>query len=512
MDSESKLDRRELLKSVGLTAVTVGVTGAFSSALADESAQQPKAWWSLVEAVQAVRDGLASSLELTELMLERIRVLDGGASGLHSYLTVMADQALAAAQQADEDLRLGKKLGILHGVPVAVKDLCETQGVKTTAGCAVLSDNLPAADSTVVAKLREAGAIILGKLNLTEGAMTGYSPAFPVPVNPWNRDVWPGGSSSGSGIAAAAGLAYGTIGTDTGGSIRYPSACCGVVGLKPTWGRVSRFGVFPLAETLDHVGPIARCTKDCALLLEAIAGRDPLDVTSLPGGPPSIAAELGKGIGDLTLGWDESFAHDDVSPDLAEAVTAAVGTLADCGAQIRHVQVPNLSGFGKAWNTICAAEAVAAHARFYPTRRSEYGTFFREWLDFGSTISTSDYVRALVERHKCTGLLRALFHDNDIDILVVPTQEGPPPPVSEQSQFVHGSIDPLLFAGTWVRFTAVHDFSGAPTLSLPCGFNDAGLPLSVQLVGRHGREDSICRVGHAFEQTTDYHTRHPRLN
>jgi amidase len=245
-------------------------------------------------------------------------------------------------------------------------------------------------------------------------------------------------------------------------------------------------------------------------MLEAIAGHDPKDATSLPGGAPSITAELEKGAKGVRLGWDEKFAAEGVTPDLAMAVNSAVKQLADLGATIKNVQVPDLSRFGKAWNTICSAEAVVAHAQYYPNRRAEYGTFFCEWLDYGSRVSTADYIRALRERNECVGMLNKLFQENEIDVLVAPTQEGPPPPVTEQSQFVHGPIDELLFAGQWARFTAVHDFSGAPTLSLPCGFNNAGLPLSLQLIGTHGREDIICRMGHAFEKATGYHKQHPQ--
>lgn len=512
MDHDFQLARRELLKSMGLAVISTGLSRASTSlaAVADDT-EDPKVWWTLAEAAQAIRDRRVTSMELTERMLQRIRAFDQGEGGLHSYLTVMDESALTAARRADEDVRNGKPLGILHGVPVGVKDLCSTKGVRTTAGCAIMADNIPSVDATVVTKLQNAGAVILGKLNLTEGAMTGYNPVFPVPLNPWNRNVWPGGSSSGSGIAAAAGLAYGTIGTDTGGSIRYPSACCGVAGLKPTWGRVSRFGVFPLAESLDHVGPLARSTKDCALLLEAISGHDPNDATSLSGGAPQIVAELEKGVQGLRLGWDERFAGEDGFPDQLAAVTAVVTKLAGLGAQIRPIKMPDLSGFGRAWITLCSAEAVVAHAHYYPGRRADYGTFFREWLDLGSKVSTGDYVRALGERRACIGVIQAMIHDNDIDVLIAPTQGGPPPPIQDQSQFVHGSIDPLMLAGSWAKYTAVHDFTGAPTLSLPCGFTESGLPLSVQFVGRHGREDEICRVGHAYEQVTDYHKRHPDL-
>ena len=370
----------------------------------------------------------------------------------------------------------------------------------------MLADFVPKYDATVVRRLKEAGAIILGKLNLCEGAMSAYSRKFPLPLNPWSADAWAGASSSGSGIAAAAGLAYATIGTDTGGSIRYPAASCGVVGLKPTWGKVSRYGVFPLAESLDHVGPIARRTADCAMVLDAIAGHDPKDPTSLPSHSP-VAPHLEEGVKGLQLGWDENFASYGVDTQLFKALAAAVDQLARLGARIEKVRVPELRPYGKAWVTLCSVEAVVAHSDYYPQRRDEYGPGFRQWLDFGSKASATEYARAVHQRNECVGKLAKLFEN--IDVLICPADTGQAFKITPEQQY--GEYPQSVFDGDWARFTAVFDFNGAPTLTLPCGFDQTGLPLALQLVGKHGREDVLCRLGHAFEGATEFHKRHPTV-
>ncbi|MCH8195905.1 MAG: amidase, partial [Chloroflexi bacterium] len=237
------------------------------------------------ELARLIESKAISPVEVTAQQLARIETLDGR---LKSYATVMADRAMAAAKAAEGEIAQGRYRGPLHGTPVAVKDLCYTRGVRTMGGSRAFADHVPTFDATVVARLQTAGAILLGKLNLTEGAMAGYHPDFDIPVNPWRSDVSSGVSSSGSGVAVAAGLCFGALGSDTGGSIRFPSAACGVVGLKPTWGRVSRYGVLPLAESLDHVGPMARSVADVAIVLQAIAGLDPNDPTSLPDPAPNI--------------------------------------------------------------------------------------------------------------------------------------------------------------------------------------------------------------------------------
>ena len=302
---------------------------------------EPLHYISLRDVARSIQSREISPVELTTRILDRIAAIDGK---LKSYATVMREQALEMAKRAEEEVQRGRYRGPLHGVPIAVKDLCYTKGVRTMAGTSIYAGFLPDHDATVVAKLSQAGAVLLGKLNLTEGAMGGYNPARDIPVNPWGEDLWPGASSSGSGVATAAGLCYGSIGTDTGGSIRFPSAANGIVGLKPTYGHVSRYGVFPLAESLDHVGPMVRRVGDAAVMFEVIAGFDSNDPTSLRDPVPHMLDELQKGVRGLRVGFDRRFATEGIQPEQSAAIHAAVDALRQLGAQIVDVEMPDVNG------------------------------------------------------------------------------------------------------------------------------------------------------------------------
>ena len=308
--------------------------------------ETPLHFKTITEISEEIASKQLSPVDVTSAMLERIEELDGQ---LKSYATVMADSAMAAAQEAEQEINTGTYRGPLHGIPIAVKDLCFTKGVRTMGAAKVLENHVPEFDSTVITKLASAGAILLGKLNLTEGAMGGYNPEFDIPKNPWNPDRWTGSSSSGSGVATAAGLCIGSLGSDTGGSIRFPSAACGVVGIKPTWGRVSRYGVFALAESMDHVGPMTRSVADAGIILEAIAGSDPNDPTSLPDPVPNMLEGIGRDLQGIRVGFDEHYATNDIDTELAEAVRAGVGILADQGAEIVEVQLPDVDEYVSAW-------------------------------------------------------------------------------------------------------------------------------------------------------------------
>ena len=313
-----------------------------------------------------IRAQRLSPVELTRSMLARVDRLD---SGLHSYATVTAEQALAAAQRAAAEIAAGGWRGPLHGVPVAVKDLCFTSGVRTMGGARVLADHVPEFDATVVTRLAAAGAVLLGKLNLTEGAMGGYHPEFPVPLNPWDPGRWAGASSSGSGVATAAGLCFGSLGSDTGGSIRFPAACNGTVGLKPTWGRVSRYGVLALAESLDHVGPLTRSSADAGIMLQAIAGADRNDPTALPSPVPAIPAPLDQReerLNGIRVGFDERYAVRDVDAQVSAAVVAAVEVLAGVGAEIVEVRLPDVDEYVAAWSVLCPARGGGRSPRHLP--------------------------------------------------------------------------------------------------------------------------------------------------
>ena len=449
-----------------------------------------------------IASGDISPVDLAQAQLERIDALDGE---LMSYATVMADSALAEAQQAADEIAAGNYRGPLHGIPIAVKDLCYTTGVRTMGGTKVLENFIPDFDSTVVARFQEAGAVLLGKLNLTEGAMAGYNRARQVPVNPWAANRWTGVSSSGSGVATAAGLCYASLGSDTGGSIRSPSASCGIVGLKPTWGRVSRYGVLDLAQSLDHVGPMCRSTWDCAATLEVIAGDDPNDPTTLPEPAPAMLERIADGVSGMRIGYDHRYATEDVIPPIASAVAASVDTLASLGAEIVDVTLPDVRPYMEDWPTLCSVEALYAHTDFYPNRADDYGNWFRAWLELGASVGAVDYAAACIRREELRGLLARAF--DGIDMLACPAQGTLPHQVTEDMMYDDG---PGEWQWSRLQYTAPWDMNRAPSLTLPNGWSDEGLPMALQLVGPLGSEVALCQAGYAYEQATDF-MRHPEL-
>ena len=467
-------------------------------------ADTPLHYMTITELAALIEARQISPVEVTEAMLRRIEKLDGK---YKSYATVMTDQAEAAAKAAEAEIAAGQYRGPLHGVPFAVKDLCFTTGVRTMGGSKVYIDHVPTFDATVVARLNAAGAVPLGKLNLTEGAMGGYNPALDLPLNPWNTGHWAGSSSSGSGVATAAGLCFGSLGSDTGGSIRFPAAACGTVGLKPTWGRVSRYGVLALAESLDHVGPLTRGSADAAIALQAIAGQDPNDPTSLPAPVPDMLDGIDGGVRGVRIGLDEKYATDGVDPELAAAVVEGVAVMKELGAEIVPVQMPDVDSYLSAWPILCSAEAVAAHRENYPSRKDDYGPWFRGWLDMGANVTGADYAEANNRRAELNGLIRDAF--SDIDALACPTVMGPARPITREEMYGPLSGD----RGTsFQRYTVPYDYNGAPTISLPCGLSGDGLPLSLQFVGKSLSEPLLCRIGHAYEQATDWHNMHPPID
>ena len=443
-----------------------------------------------------------SPVEVTRALLERIERLDGR---LHAWARVLPEAALAQSRQAEREIAAGSRRGPLHGVPIGVKDLCATSGVPTACGTRVLADWVPDHDATVVERLVRAGAVILGKLQLSEGAFATHPPDVAPPVNPWDETRWTGTSSSGSAVATAAGLCFGSLGTDTGGSIRFPSACCGLVGIKPTYGRVSRHGVFPLAASLDHVGPITRSTADAAAMLAAIAGWDPKDPTSRREPVPDYLGSLDQGIAGVRIGLDERHCTESVHPEVSRAVLEAAEVLRGCGAEIRQLPMPDVEEITRAWMQVTAAEAALAHRNLYPARADDYGPVFREFLDAGLRVTGTEYAEAHQERLEWSGRLAEVF--DAVDLILSPSAFAPPLSVELLGDF---DLDPdaLVVA---MKFTAPYDFSGSPTLSLPCGFSSEGLPLGLQLIARHLEEPLLCRAGRAFEQATGWHARHPEL-
>ncbi len=463
--------------------------------------EAPLHYKTITETARLIESRELSPVEAATAMLDRISALDGH---LKSYATVMGDHAMASASAAEREIADGNYRGPLHGVPIAVKDLCFTKGVRTMGGSKVYASHVPEFDSTVVARLEAAGAVLLGKLNLTEGAMGGYNPEFQIPLNPWNSERWAGSSSSGSGAATAAGLCYGSLGSDTGGSIRFPAAACGIVGLKPTWGRVSRYGVIALAESLDHVGPMTRSSADAAIMLQALAGYDPRDPTSLSDPVPDYLDGMDGGISGVRIGVDEHHVTDGVDPDLAKAVLDGVEVLRSLGAEIVDIQMPNVDKYLAAWPVLCSAEAVAAHRESYPERRDDYGPWFRGWLDLGAQKSGADYAEANNMRAECSGLVREAF--GDIDVMACPSTIGPAYPVTPE--MLYGEMDRRR-GTSFQRYTVPYDFNGYPTLSVPCGLSGDGMPLSLQFVGKRLSERLLVRVGHAYEQATEWRDLRP---
>ena len=524
-DREAHMSRRQVLISIGGAALLSlqsscsskesNPASSASSQSGKQPATEPLHYSSLRDVARRIQSKEISPVELTTRMLDRIAAID---PKLKSYATVMREQALEAATRAEEEIQRGMYRGPLHGVPIAVKDLCYTKGVRTMAGTSIYANFIPDHDATVVTKLSQAGAVLLGKLNLTEGAMTGYNPARDIPVNPWREDLWAGTSSSGSGVATAAGLCYGSIGTDTGGSIRYPSAANGVVGLKPTYGRVSRYGVFPLAESLDHVGPIVRRAGDAAVMFEAIAGFDSNDPTSLKEPVPHMLDELNKGVRGLRIGFDRRFATEGIHPEQSAALQSAVDVLSHLGAKIVDVQMPDVTGIRNIWLILCAKEAVTAHAANFPSRKDEYGPYFRDFLEMGAATNATDYAKAVQYRKDLSTKYRAVL--STVDAFIYPAGNGGAFSISKATQYgsmadinaardkYANSYNPPLGAAV---YTYPADLSGTPTITLPVGFSTEGIPLSMQIAGQALSEPMLCQIGHAYEEATGWYKNHPNV-
>lgn len=452
---------------------------------------------------EGVRSGAVSSVALTELMLERISAHDGA---LHSYAAVAPDVALAAARKADAEIEAGNWRGPLHGIPLAVKDAFVTADIATSFGSPVFAGQEVREESTATARLRAAGAVMLGKLTLTEGVYADHHPSITPPVNPFGAAHWTGTSSSGSGVAVTSGLAYGTLGTDTGGSIRLPSSCCGVIGIKPTWGRVSRHGVFPLANSLDHVGPMARSVADAAALLGAIAGPDAADPTAAQVPVDDyLAAALSADVNGLTIGIDRAFIASRATDEVVASIEAAVEVMRGLGARFKDVSFPDPDLVLRGWAVQCAVECALAHEATYPARKAEYGERLSALLERGRAHTARDMAVALEDRREFNGCIARMFAD--IDVLMVPGL-----PVAGPSLEFMSSLgeDPaaILAIGP---FTAPFDVCGYPTITMPCGESIKGIPVGFQFVGRPFAEALLCRAGGAYQTKTAFHRRRPTL-
>jgi aspartyl-tRNA(Asn)/glutamyl-tRNA(Gln) amidotransferase subunit A len=436
-----------------------------------------------------------SPVEVTQALLARIEKLD---PILHAFVTLTADSALAEARSAEEALRRGDARPLL-GIPVAHKDIYLTRGVRTTGGSALLADWIPDEDATCVQRWRAAGTVQLGKLITHEFAFGLQFPGhrFPPAKNPWNLDHIPGGSSSGSGAALAAGLVTGATGSDTGGSIRGPAAFCGIVGLKPTYGRSSRAGVLTLSWTLDHTGPMARTVQDCAFLLQPLAGYDPADPASSRAPVDDYVAPLGRDVRGLKIGVPRAYFLEEVDAEVARAFEEALETLRRLGAEVRDVQIASLRG-AHSFLLILMTEAYAYHERDIREHPELYGEVLRERILTGALVTASEYTQAQRIRSEiCRETAEVL---KTVDVLASPTALKPATPFAQ-------AFDPE-FAFPKSNM-APFNLTGLPTLALPCGFSASGLPVSFQLSGRPFEESTVLRAGHAYEQATTWHTRRP---
>jgi amidase len=454
----------------------------------------------LLELADHLRKREVSSVEATKAQLERIARLD---PNLASYALVISEVALASAVVADEEIAAGRYRGPLHGVPLGVKDLFYSRGIRTSDGMAIHCDFIPAEDATAVARLREAGAVILGKLQMTEGAYSDHHPSVIPPRNPWNPEYWTGISSSGSATATAAGLCYGSLASDTGGSIRWPCVASGLTGIKPTWGRASRYGTFELAPSLDHVGTIARSAADAATMLAVIAGHDPKDPTTLLDQVPDY---LSSGdIRRLHIGIDVRWNYEDMDESVWKVLSIAADVFRGLGATVVEVTVPDVRQSIIDWSTVCAVEAAMVHEENYPQRKDEYGPVLASALDVGRAVSGVEFQKILHRRMELRGRFAELFAK--VDILLTPAQ--PFGPLTLDTIRTLGAQPELILK--LQRFTAPFDMTGTPTISLPGGFTEAGLPIGFQLMAGSLRELQLVQAARAFQGVTSWHHRHPEL-
>jgi len=448
---------------------------------------------------EAMNRGELTSVQATEAYLQRIERHD---RVLRAYITVMADEALASAKAADVERAQGQRRGPLHGVPVALKDLIAVAGVRMTAGSRVLADHVPARDAFVTERLRGAGAVLLGKLAMHEFAFgrPATDEPFPTGRNPWDVRREPAGSSSGSGVAVAAGLCAGALGSDTGGSIRGPAARCGIVGLKPTYGLVSRRGVVPMDWSLDHVGPMTRTVWDSAVLLQAIAGHDPEDASTRAAPAPGMTSVLEAGVRGLRLGVLRRYYVDwpGLDGEVREAALEAMAELQRQGAALEDVDAPTLDLAPSIWATFLA-EMYEYHRETFRARPHDYREPTRVRLMMGALVTAADLLRAQRLRARLAREVRGLLER--VDALVFPGHAAPAQRIEEVS------TREVMAPGA--RYTSPWNLLGLPAIVVPCGFSRDGLPLALQIVGRPFDEPTVLRIARAYERATDWHRRRP---
>lgn len=459
----------------------------------------------IVEAAAALRRRQVSSVELTLDCLARIERWN---AELNAFITVTADAALAQARTADAELASGLDRGPLHGIPIAHKDLFCTRGVRTTGGSRIFAESVPEFDAAVVERLRNAGAVMVGKTNLHEHAygITSENPHYGTVRNPWDRERSPGGSSGGSAVAVATGMALGATGTDTGGSIRVPASWCGITGLKPTYGRVSRFGVLPLGYSLDHVGPMALTVRDTALLFEAMAGYDPRDPSSVDRPVPRcLPPEEEPSLKGIRIGLPRNFFFERIERDVDAAVYFMAYTAEDLGAELERLRVPDGDQLNALAHLTLLVEAAAVHEPYLRKRRSSYGEDVRTLLDMGRVIPAVDYVQAQRLRRRILGVYLDILRR--VDALLVPATPMTAPRIGQKTVEIGGLSEDTRIAAT--RLLRGINLLGLPVLALPAGQSSAGLPIGCQLIGRPWEEPLLLRIGAALEARTGFVRRPP---
>ena len=488
--------RRSFVQGLSATVVTLA-SGVGNAALVKAPPRAEFPQMGLVEAGQQVRTKKLSPVELTQACLSRIERLN---PTLNAFITVTAESALAEAREAEAEIQRGHWRGPLHGIPIALKDLFDTAGVRTTAASGLFKDRIPTQDGEIVRRLKSSGAVLLGKLNMHEFAYGGSSVSsyYGSVHNPWSLEHMAGGSSSGSAVALAAGLCYGSVGSDTGGSIRQPSAYCGTVGLKPTYGRVSTRGVIPLSWLYDHVGPMTRSVADAAAMLQVLAGYDPDDANSADQPVPDYAAAFSQK-GPLRVGVPRNYFYEALHPEIDSAMNAALAVIGKLAASVRDIEMPASND-----TTILRAEAYAYHAENAKKSPELYQPETLKRIRAGEDVTVATYIHARRQVEQYRHNIRKLFET--VDLLVTPTTPVPPFTISELLADMDNLRTKEILT---LRNTRPFNILGLPSISVPCGFTKSGLPIGMQISGVPWAEGNVLRLAHAYEQQTDWHTKRP---
>ncbi|MBL41478.1 MAG: Asp-tRNA(Asn)/Glu-tRNA(Gln) amidotransferase GatCAB subunit A [Rhodospirillaceae bacterium] len=437
--------------------------------------------------------------ELVSYFYDRIEKLD---PVLSAFICLTKNEAYKEAKIIDNYVKKGKFISPLMGIPIALKDICDIKGYPTTGGSNSRRDFVPKKNSTIVKKLKDSGAIIVGKLALTEGAFIEHASRMPEPKNPWNLEYSTGVSSSGAAVAVAAGLCTLAIGSDTGGSIRYPSICCGVTGVKPTFGRVSTFGIMPLAPSLDHIGPIGRNARDCAALMNVISGHDPDDPNSSFADIRNYLSTFELDIKGLKVGYDPEYNETDVDSQLYQAINKAMLFLSDLGVSLVEIKIPNTKKITPKFTDLVSAEAYSENKELLE-RGNELGQVYKELLINGSKLNNDSYVKLLKSSREFSNQLSKVF--NSVDIIICP-----PWPTAALNKTID-SLGDINNQGDLLRFTVPYNISGNPSITIPSGFNKEGMPLAFQLISSHFKEEKLFQLSNAYQLNTSWHLKHPDI-